>query len=78
LVFCPESKEYSLFENPFREEHENEIHLVRFLKELGITSIITGTVGPQVFKLLKEEFISLVVMHQEKLLVFEIMEKIIP
>lgn len=78
LVYCPESSEYSLFENPFKNEFDNEIQLARFLKELGITAIITGTVGPKVFKTLEEELINLVVMHQDKMHVFDIMGKIIP
>lgn len=78
VVFCPSSNEYSIFENPFKGEADNEVKLIHFLKELGITAIITGTVGPVVLQMLDTELINLIVMHNEKLKVFEIMNRIIP
>ena len=46
VIFNPAGNQYSVIENPFRDEENSGLQLIELLKELKITSIITGEVGP--------------------------------
>lgn len=78
VIFNPLSNQYSIIENPYREEEHCGIQLVNLLKELGVKSIITGEVGPKVNDLLAKEKIQLVLLQEDKIRVNEIMDRINP
>jgi predicted Fe-Mo cluster-binding NifX family protein len=46
VIFNVTTNQYSIVENPYKELDNSEIQLVEFLKEQGITGLITGEVGP--------------------------------
>jgi len=78
VIFNVTSNQYSVFENPFKDDKNSDIQLVEFLKEQGITGIITGEVGPKVSALLNSEKLQLILLHEERIKIDEIMDRIIP
>jgi len=78
VIFNPSSNQYSIIENPFKDEEHSGIQLIGLLKELGVTSIITGEVGPKVSDLLGNEKIQLILLSEDKIRVNEIMDRINP
>ena len=79
VVFNPLTNQFSIIENPFRDEQESSgIHLVEFLKKQSVTSIITGEVGPKVSDLLEKEKIQLILLQEDKIRVETIMDRIKP
>lgn len=78
VIFNVSTNQYSVVENPFKEVENSGIQLVEFLKEQGVTSIITGEIGPKVSVLLEAEKLQLILLHEEKIKIDEIMDKINP
>jgi predicted Fe-Mo cluster-binding NifX family protein len=78
VIFNVSTNQYSIVENPFKEVENGGIQLVEFLKEQGVTSIITGEIGPKVSALLETEKLQLILLHEEKIKIDEIMDKINP
>jgi predicted Fe-Mo cluster-binding NifX family protein len=78
VIFNVSTNQYSVVENPFKEAENSGIQLVEFLKEQGVTSIITGEIGPKVSALLETEKLQLILLHEEKIKIDEIMDKINP
>ena len=78
VIFNVKTNQYSVVENPFKEAENSGIQLVEFLKEHGVTSIITGEIGPKVSALLETEKLQLILLHEEKIKIDEIMDKINP
>ncbi len=78
VIFNVSSNQYSVIENPFKEDEQSGIQLVKFLKEQGVTSIITGEIGPKVSALLETEKLQLILLHEERIKIDEIMDKINP
>ena len=78
VIFNVSTNQYSVVENPFKEVENSGIQLVEFLKEQGVTSIITGEIGPKVSALLETEKLQLILLHEEKIKIDEIMDKINP
>lgn len=78
VIFNVSTNQYSVVENPFKEAENSGIQLVEFLKEQGVTSIITGEIGPKVSALLEAEKLQLILLHEEKIKIDEIMDKINP
>lgn len=78
VIFNVTTNQYSIVENPFKEDKNSDIQLVEFLKEQGITGIITGEVGPKVSALLNSEKLQLILLHEERIKIEEIMDRIIP
>lgn len=76
VLFDPEKNVYSIIENPFLEESHSGVKLVDKLKEEGVNTIITGEVGPMVSAKLEKERIQLVLLHEERIKVDEIMDRI--
>jgi predicted Fe-Mo cluster-binding NifX family protein len=71
-----EKNQYSIEENKFLNESHSGIKLVDFLKEQGVTTIVTGEVGPMVSERLEKEKLQLVLLHEERIRVDEIMDRI--
>lgn len=78
VIFNVSTNQYSVVENPFKEAENSGIQLVEFLKEQGVTSIITGEIGPKVSALLEAEKLQLILLNEEKIKIDEIMDKINP
>jgi predicted Fe-Mo cluster-binding NifX family protein len=78
VIFNATTNQYSIVENPFKETENSGIQLVLFLKEQGITGIITGEVGPKVSALLETEKLQLILLREEKIKIEEIMDRINP
>jgi predicted Fe-Mo cluster-binding NifX family protein len=78
VIFNVETNQYSIIENPYKDKENSGIQLVNLLKEHGITSIITGEVGPKVSALLNAEKLQLILLHEEKIKIEEIMDRINP
>ncbi|MDO8952714.1 MAG: NifB/NifX family molybdenum-iron cluster-binding protein [Draconibacterium sp.] len=78
VIFNVSTNQYSVVENPFKEAENSGIQLVEFLKEQGVTSIITGEIGPKVSALLETEKLQLILLQEEKIKIDEIMDKINP
>jgi len=64
------------FENPYKLEGDSGIKLINHLKKEGITSIITGEVGPKVSAMLEKEKMQLVLLHEEKIKIDEILNRL--
>jgi predicted Fe-Mo cluster-binding NifX family protein len=76
VLFDVEKNQYSIEENKFLNESHSGIKLVDFLKEQGVTTIVTGEVGPMVSERLEKEKLQLVLLHEERIRVDEIMDRI--
>ncbi len=77
VVFCkPSAGTWEVIENPFKEGEKSGINLLHYLKEKGVSVIITGEVGPGVSQLLEREKVQLVLLHEEKIRIEEIMERL--
>jgi len=76
VLFNPEKDEYTIHENPCLETEHCGIKLVEYLKEKGVTTIITGEVGPMVSDKLEVEKIQLVLLHEERIKIEEVMQRI--
>jgi predicted Fe-Mo cluster-binding NifX family protein len=78
VIFNVTTNQYAIVDNPFKDTENSGIQLVDFLKEQGITGIITGEVGPNVSALLNSEKIQLILLPDERIKIDEIMDRIIP
>jgi predicted Fe-Mo cluster-binding NifX family protein len=78
VIFNVTTNQYSIIENPFKDTENSGIQLVEFLKEQGINGIITGEVGPKVSALLETEKLQLILLHEERIKIEEIMDRINP
>ncbi|WP_163322955.1 NifB/NifX family molybdenum-iron cluster-binding protein [Draconibacterium mangrovi] len=76
VLFDVDKNQYSIEENKFIEESHSGIKLVDFLKEQGVTTIVTGEVGPMVSERLEKEKLQLVLLNEERIRVDEIMDRI--
>ena len=78
VIFNVTKNNYSIIENPYNETENSGLRLVGMLKEMGVTSIITGEVGPKVSSLLEKEKFQLILLPEERIKIEEIMDRIIP
>ncbi len=78
VIFNPADNQYSVIENPFRDEENSGLQLIELLKKMKITSIITGEVGPRVKDKLEEEKIQLILLREDKIRIEKIMNRINP
>ncbi|HSO86966.1 MAG TPA: NifB/NifX family molybdenum-iron cluster-binding protein [Draconibacterium sp.] len=78
VIFNVTKNQYSVIENPYKESENSGIQLVELLKEHGVTSIITGEIGPKVSALLETEKLQLILLHEERIKIEEIMDRIKP
>jgi predicted Fe-Mo cluster-binding NifX family protein len=78
VIFNVNKNQYSIVENPYKDSENSGLKLVDYLKELGVTSIITGEIGPKVSAVLEKEKLQLILLHEEKIKIEEIMDRINP
>jgi len=76
VLFDAEKDQFTIFENPYKLEGDSGIKLINHLKKEGITSIITGEVGPKVSAMLEKEKMQLVLLHEEKIKIDEILNRL--
>ena len=76
VFFNAGKKQYNIIENPFKNSSDSGIELVKFLKKEGVSVIITGEVGPLVSDMLIKEKLQLVLLHEEKIKIEEIIDRI--
>ncbi len=76
VIFNADKNEYTISENPFKEGENSGINLVQFLKKQGVTTIITGEVGPKVSQTLEKEKLQLVLLSEERIKIDEVLTRI--
>lgn len=76
VIFYADKNQYSIIENPYKDGENSGIQLVTHLKKEGISTIITGEVGPKVTKMLEKEKLQLVLLPEERIKIEEIMDRI--
>jgi len=76
VIFDPEKNAFSIQENPCLDAEHTGVKLVEYLKEQGVTTIITGEVGPMVSQKLENEKIQLVLLPEERIKIEEVMDRI--
>lgn len=75
-LFNKANRRYTIFENPYKNEPDNGVKLLKHLVKEGVSVLITGEVGPDVSELLEKEKVQLVLLPEEKIKVEEVMNKI--
>lgn len=76
VIFYAEKNQYSIIENPYKDGENSGINLVNHLKKEGITTVITGEVGPKVSEMLEKEKLQLVLLSEERIKIEEVMDRI--
>ena len=76
VIYDSGTNEFKIIDNPYKSNDQSGLKLVRFLQKQGVSSIITGEVGPQVSKLLDKKKLQLVLMHEEKIKIEDILARI--
>ncbi len=69
-------KDHAIIDNPFKDGEKAGVSLVAFLEKHGVTTIVTGEVGPKVQDVLKEHKMQLVLMEEERIKIEDILTKI--
>jgi len=75
-IYNSATGQLNFFENPFKDTDYSGVKLIEFLKEKGVSVIITGEVGPTVNKLLEEKQLQLVLLDEEKIKIEDIIARI--
>ena len=76
VIYNAETGAFNILENPYKNSDHSGIQLVNFLQKEGVSTIITGEVGPMVSNLLEKEKLQLVLLHEEKIKIEEIIERL--
>lgn len=76
VLYYSATGKYNILENPYKNTDHSGIQLVKFLKAEGVSTIITGEVGPMVSNLLEKEKLQLVLLSEEKIRIEEITERL--
>lgn len=76
VIYNAETGVFKILENPYKNTDQSGIQLVKFLQTEGVSTIITGEVGPMVSSLLEKEKLQLVLLHEEKIKIEEIIERL--
>jgi len=76
VLYNAETGAFNILENPYKNSDHSGIQLVNFLQKEGVSTIITGEVGPMVSNLLEKEKLQLVLLHEEKIKIEEIIERL--
>jgi len=78
VIFNAIKNQFSIVDNPYKETGNSGIQLIGFLKEMGVTAIITGEIGPKVSTQLENEKFQLILLPEERIKIEEIMDRIKP
>ncbi len=76
VIFDVKKNQYSISKNQFLSESHSGIKLVQYLIQQGVTTIITGEVGPMVSAQLEKDKLQLVLLEEERIKIDEIMDRI--
>ncbi|MGC9356135.1 MAG: NifB/NifX family molybdenum-iron cluster-binding protein [Mariniphaga sp.] len=76
VLYNAENGVFNILENPYKNTEHSGVQLVKFLQKEGVSTIITGEVGPLVSGLLEQEKLQLVLLHEEKIKIEEIIERL--
>ena len=76
VIYDSEKNESEIIDNPFKNSDRSGIQLIKFLNKKEASVIITGEVGPQVISQLKKKKMQLVLMHEEKIKIEDIIARI--
>ncbi|MFW6257373.1 MAG: NifB/NifX family molybdenum-iron cluster-binding protein [Prolixibacteraceae bacterium] len=66
----------TVIENPFKDVEHSGIHLIKYLRDEGVTAVITGEVGPMVSNELQKEKMQLILLDEEKIKINDVIAKI--
>ncbi len=76
VIFDAGKNTFSIIENPFKNSEQSGTQLVKFLRDQGVTAIITGEVGPKVSSALEKEKFQLILLAEEKIKIEEVIDRI--
>lgn len=76
VIYNKETKNYNFLENPYKNTENSGVKLVEFLKKEGVSVVITGEMGPKVSQVLEKEKLQLVLLHEEKIKIEDIFDRI--
>jgi predicted Fe-Mo cluster-binding NifX family protein len=76
VIYDDKKKEINILENPYKNSDHSGTELIKFLKNEGVSVIITGEVGPHVSSLLEKEKLQLVLLNEEKIKIEEVIERL--
>ena len=76
VIYNKETRNYNILENPYKNAENSGIKLVEFLKKEDVSVVITGEVGPKVSQALEKERLQLVLLHEEKIKIEDIFDRI--
>lgn len=76
VLYNSSADAFSIVENPYRNSEQSGVKLVKFLQNEGVSTIITGEVGPMVSNLLEKERLQLVLLVEERIKIEEIIARI--
>lgn len=75
-LYDQDSGTVTFLENPYKDEENSGINMVNLLATKGISTVITGEVGPKAMDMLKKKKIQLVLLHEERIKIEEIIKRI--
>ncbi len=76
VLYDQSTGNYSIIENQYKNTDHSGEQLVQFLKKKGVSVVITGEVGPRASSALQKEKLQLVLLHEEKIKVEEVIDRI--
>jgi len=76
VLYNNSTDQFSIIENPYKNSENSGIQLVRFLQNEGVSTIITGEVGPMVSQLLEKEKLQLVLLEEERIKIEDVLARI--
>jgi predicted Fe-Mo cluster-binding NifX family protein len=76
VIYDSGNNKFNIMENPYRNSEDSGTELVRFLKNEGVSVIITGEIGPEVSQILEKEKLQLVLLFEEKIKIEDIISRI--
>ena len=76
VIYHARTGKYNILENPYKNTDHSGVQLVQLLKKEGVNTIITGEVGPMVSSILEKEKLQLILLHEEKIKIEEVIERI--
>jgi len=78
VIFDADMNSFSIFENPYKNEENSGINLINHIKKEGVTTIITGEIGPKANAIIEKEKLQLVLLSEERIKIEEVMNRIKP
>jgi len=64
VLYNSDTGNFNILENPYKNAEHSGVQLVKFLQKEGVSTIITGEVGPLVSSLLEQEKLQLVLLQE--------------